>query len=178
MTYKNCLTALFLTLLIGCSRSPNPGSGWITYSDTKFTRDAPYQVEKDSTYFFEWAKVDSVTIGRPPDVSTWIRGGRFVPEKSGEAFVIRIDYEVKSTVPTNNVGELIVDIGSSTSIAIQERTFSIPKDTWTPDSKTILIYAGDTFEANGAKIGLKATNQSFFVGRYGLTIARIHNPIE
>lgn len=96
------------------------------------------------------------------------------PTSIGDAYIVRVDYEIRSLIPTNNRAKLYVDIGG-TQGEIQKRLISLPTDQWVDDSKTILIYTLGTFKSNGGTFGIEATNQAVEIGNYSITICRVHD---
>ena len=175
---------LFLILLIAaiftqCRREESArNTGWASYTETTFTRDNPKEVKKGEIYYLQWENVDSITTERPSDIDTWIRNNKFSPKDIGAGFIIRIDLDLKSSTPSNNIAELQIDIGDENPIVIQRRILAMPNDQWLPESKTIGLYSLETFQKNGAKIGVRATGQDFSIGGYTMVIWRIHQATQ
>lgn len=72
------------------------------------------------------------------------------------------------------MAELVLDIGDESPIIIQRRVLSMPNDQWLSESKTIGLYTLETFQKNGAKIGIRGTGQDFEIGGFTVVIWRIH----
>ena len=121
---------------------------------------------------------NTITMERPDDIDTCIRDDRFSPKDVGAGFLIRVDLDLKSTSPQNNVAELLLDIGDENPIVIQRRVLAMPNDQWLSESKTIGLYSLETFQRNGAKIGVWGSRQDFELGGYTVVIWRIHKATQ
>ena len=158
---------LFLLLPFWLSAQPGPVSGgnseqldnlwntlgWVQYKDDAYTDVSPLVVASGDTVtlFNNASSVINTYIPNDLD-SLWNRSDSiFMPQRIGDAYLIRIDFTAETT-SNDGYATLALDIDGDQNI-ILARTFTFPKGTNTPQkfSTTSLVYTLGTFIANGGK---------------------------
>ena len=100
-------------------------------------------------------------------------GNKITPISSGDAYVLRIDFDA-SISNANGHFEISIDIGGLVGIALEgSETFPKGANITQPFTFTYLIYCRDTFKANGGNI-IIVPSHTMNIWNKEIVINRVH----
>lgn len=151
------------------------GHAQYTNYDT-VTRASPQTITVGDTILMNFVPNDSLTSRIPKNVETFYSSAdtAIVVPEAGDAFEIRLDYDIRSST-TDNYGIILIDIGTEgLPNIIVERTLSLPRGTgvWTRQSIGFLFYGETAFFNNKGKIKFYAPDDAYDIANFNLVIKR------
>tara|TARA_R110002049_G_scaffold309180_1_gene518122 strand:- start:12934 stop:13713 length:780 start_codon:yes stop_codon:yes gene_type:complete len=129
--------------------------GWAQYSDTQYTSSSPLVVNEGSRVNLNNNAGSNITAHLPLGVTQLYdtTTKKITPVKLGDSMQLRVAFKA-FTSSNNGVGEITLNIAPQ--ITIVSETFDFPRGIGASNirnfTKSNLIYALDTFMANGGEI--------------------------
>ena len=170
MMLKQLSLLLLILIIFSCKNETpveySPVTGWVQYTDTlTYTFEKTLIVDRDSSVTVELKNLSILDIERPEDMlegEEWydIEKSGIVGSNFGDGYILRIDFDAKSLVPSNNFGEFQIDIGTKENpIIIQRREINMPSSIWKRASFSFNYYTLEAFNSNGGRIVLYGSGQ-------------------
>lgn len=161
--------------------SINTTHGWGYYQDGE-TSPATQSITTTASYIqIDGLGANSNTDYLPIGVSAlWdVANDKITPENIGDAYTVRLDFEITGKTGSPTLLDLTLDIGGTTSITIPivERIISTSK---TPPYKISVgfpIFCLSEFNTNGGRLFLTADTGTITIGARSISIYRINKGV-
>lgn len=151
-------------------------TGWARYEDSQYTEGSPLTLENGTDKLMPNNAGVTITSQLPYDGETQISlydGTKITPAKSGDAYVLRIDFDA-SLDAIDGFAEFSIDIGGTEGKVIK-RTVTFPKGKNVTHgfSITSFIFTLGTFVSNGGIVKIKPST-TMKIWNIAYNISRIH----
>lgn len=153
-------------------------TGWAKYTYGQYTIGSPLVITAGDTATITINNASTITSQLPLGVdSLWdSANNKIIPENSGDAYLIRIDF-ITYTNNNNGLANYLLDIGGSQGV-ILKRLINFPRGTGSGNARdystTTMVYALNTFVANGGEIKITSITGTTTIYDINLVITRIH----
>lgn len=157
------------------SIAPSGATGWVSYVDNLYTSSNKFSISEGATEDLPnnaATTIDYQLNGIPPLYNPLTT--KITPENDGDAYMLRVAFKAENDNISGLIN-LILDIG----FVIFEQSFVFSKGANTEHSfsETQLVYARDTFKANGGQLQILSVTGDTEVWDITYTIDRIHKAV-
>lgn len=134
-------------------------TGWGVYTDTQYTALSPFAIAGGPAAVKLPNNAGSkIETQKPADIATFYNStSKKLQAKSGDAYAITIDFWIVSKSASLVSFDIWFDMGAPIG-QFYNRTITLPKEVNDAHAvaQTLAVYAGDTWQANGAEVYIQA----------------------
>lgn len=146
-------------------------NGWAYYQDSTYTSANPLVSNNAKTQILIdglGSATNTEYLGRFKD--HWV-GNKILTENVADNYLIRLDWKVRSAA-NNVLFDVVFDIGDESENIILEQTHSFRKGDGGVQrySKTVTLFALETFKQNGCKVYIDTTDSGANIDIFDMAI--------